>query len=314
VVEDFASAVLVSAVRRVLAEEGLRPAVPPPPGALVPLEVKRRLLTDVAAAHGLLPLLRVGLSLPRLPPHPVISALRAADSPLDLVSRWGRLERFTHSRHRVVLRHAAPMCVTLEHLGTPGAPPHPAEDALVLGVLAALLEDTGARGLTVVLDPATVIFIGGVFTAPPPGQDTARWRFVWSSHVPPARPARVVSDGDLADGSRALLTTDLLRRWTVGDLATEAAVSVRTLQRQLRHVGGFAALLGAVRADRAADLLTATTHPLGVIGFACGYADQPHFTRDFRRRTAMTPAAYRSAFAPPSPPTGTSGPAKVTLT
>jgi AraC-like DNA-binding protein len=37
------------------------------------------------------------------------------------------------------------------------------------------------------------------------------------------------------------------------------------------------------------------------VGFACGYADQPHFTRDFKRRTAMTPAAYRSAFAvPPS--------------
>lgn len=43
-VEDFASGLLVSAVRHVLAEEGLAPAVPPPSGALVPLEVKRRLL------------------------------------------------------------------------------------------------------------------------------------------------------------------------------------------------------------------------------------------------------------------------------
>jgi AraC-like DNA-binding protein len=300
-VEDFASAVLVSAVRRVLAEEGLASAVPPPSGALVPLEVKRRLLADVTAAHGLLPLLRVGLALPRLPPHPVISALRTAGSPIDLFSRWGKLERFTHSRHRVVVRHATSTCVVAGHVGTPGSPPQPAEDALVLGVLAALLDDAGARGLTVVLEPALVVFANGVFTVPPPGHDTARWRFTWSSHLPPARPVLCAGGGDLASRSRALLTTDLVRRWTVGDLAAEAAVSVRTLQRHLRPAGGFAALLGAVRADRAADLLVAGAHPLGVIGFICGYADQPHFTRDFRRRTAMTPAAYRAAFAPTPP-------------
>ncbi|WP_165945740.1 helix-turn-helix transcriptional regulator [Micromonospora sp. KC606] len=312
--EDFASGVLVSAVWHVLAEEGLAPAVPQPSGVLVPLEVKRRLLVDVAAAHGLLPLLRVGLALPRLPSHPISSALRAADSPFDLFSRWKKLERFAHSRHRVVVRQAASTCVVADHVGPPGSPPHPAEDALVLGVLAALLGDVGARGLTVTLGPALVVFADGVFTAPSPDYDTARWRFTWSSHVPPARPALPVSGGDLTGRSRALLATDPVRRWTVGDLAAEAAVSVRTLQRQLRPAGGFAALLGAVRADRAANLLVASAHPLGVIGFICGYADQPHFTRDFRRRTAMTPAAYRSAFATHSPPTDTSQPAEATLT
>ncbi|MER7007657.1 helix-turn-helix transcriptional regulator [Dactylosporangium sp. NPDC000555] len=301
--EDFASAVLVSAVRHVLAEDGLAPVVPPPSGALMPLETKRRLLTDVADAYGLLPLLRVGRAVARLPPHPLISALRAADNPLDLFGRWSRLERFAHSRHRVVVRHADATCVIAEHVGAPASPPHPAEDALILGVLIALLEDIGAQEVTVTLDPDPVVFADGVFTAPPPGHHIARWRFAWSSHVPPVRNTGRRTSDDLTARARVLLTTDLARRWTVSDLAAEVTVSVRTLQRQLRTAGGFTALLGAVRADRAADLLTTSAHSLGVIGFACGYADQPHFTRDFKRRTAMTPAAYRSAFpdAPPRP-------------
>ncbi len=311
---DFASAVLVAAVRRVLAEEGVAPSVPFPAGALVPLAVKRRLLSDVVAAHGLLPLLRVGLALPRLPPHPVIAALRAADGPLDLFGRWSRLERFAHARHRVVVARATTTSVVVDHVGPPRSPPNPAENALVLGVLAALLGDAGVRGLTVVLEPGPVVFADGVFTAPPPGHDTTRWRFTWSSSGPPARAALPARGGDPAGRARALVATDLVRRWTVGDVASDAAVSVRTLQRQLRPSGGFAALLGAARADRAADLLISGTHPLGVVGYASGYADQPHFTRDFKRRTAMTPAAYRSAFATPSRLTGTSRAAEATPT
>jgi AraC-like DNA-binding protein len=298
-VEDFASAVLVAAVRQVLAEQGLAaPAPPPAAGALVPLVVKRRLLTEVTAAHGLAPLLSVGPALARLPPHPVIAALRAATSPADLFARWRKLERFVHSRHRVVLHHAGATCVVAEHVGPPHAPPIPAEDALILGVLTALLDDTGTRGLTAALDGGPVVFAGGVLTAPPPDAATGRWRFTWSSHVPPPRPGPSAAVAEPADRSRALLAADPVRRWTVAGLAAETATSVRTLQRQLRPVGGFAALLGAVRAGRAADLLVTGSHPLGVVGFACGYADQPHFTRDFRRRTAMTPAAYRAAFTP----------------
>jgi AraC-like DNA-binding protein len=297
-VEDFASAVLVAAVRQVLAEQGLAAAAPPPAGALVPLAVKRRLLTEVAGAHGLAPLLSVGPALARLPPHPVIAALRAATGPPDLFARWRKLERFVHSRHRVVVVHTTATSVVAEHTGPPQAPPTPAEDALILGVLAALLDDIGTRGLTVALDGGPAVFGAGGLTVPAPGIATGRWRFTWSSHVPPARPVPSAAVADPAGRSRELLGSDPVRRWNVAGLAAETAVSVRTLQRQLRPVGGFAALLGAVRAGRAADLLVGGSHPLGVVGFACGYADQPHFTREFRRRTAMTPAAYRTAFTP----------------
>ena len=36
---------------------------------------------------------------------------------------------------------------------------------------------------------------------------------------------------------------------------------------------------------------------VSMIGFVSGYADQAHFTRDFKRRTTMTPALFRTAFA-----------------
>jgi hypothetical protein len=187
-VEDFASAVLVAAVRQVLAEQGLAAPAPPPAGALVPLAVKRRLLTEVTAAHGLAPLLSVGPALARLPPHPVIAALRAATSPADLFARWRKLERFVHSRHRVVLHHAGATCVVAEHVGPPHAPPIPAEDALILGVLTALLDDTGTRGLTAALDGGPVVFAGGVLTAPPPAGGGSRGRRTSRRRAPARRP------------------------------------------------------------------------------------------------------------------------------
>jgi AraC-like DNA-binding protein len=53
----------------------------------------------------------------------------------------------------------------------------------------------------------------------------------------------------------------------------------------------------AARAEHAAHLLINGGHSLSLIGFASGYADQPHFTREFKRRAALTPLEYRQAFA-----------------
>jgi AraC-like DNA-binding protein len=33
------------------------------------------------------------------------------------------------------------------------------------------------------------------------------------------------------------------------------------------------------------------------IGFLCGYSDQAHFTREFKRATGITPSKYRESFA-----------------
>jgi AraC-like DNA-binding protein len=298
-VDEFASGTLVAAVLRSLAADGLPVTPVPAHGALVPLAVKRRLLADIERAHGLAPLLRVGFHLLGGPDDPVLAALRAAAGPADLFERWQRLERFTHSRHRVRVRRSERSRLSAEHVGPSGKPPSAAEDALVLGLLTALLSGIGARDLTVHLEAGRPVHTGGVFGDLGPG-DTARWHFAWTSVVPPAPAGGDVRETGLAARTRSLLAGDPARRWTLAVIAAELAVPARTLQRHL-PVGGLTGLLAAVRAEAAAHLLRAGRHPLGVIGFTSGYSDQPHFTREFRRRTAMTPGQFRAAFLQENP-------------
>jgi AraC-like DNA-binding protein len=49
------------------------------------------------------------------------------------------------------------------------------------------------------------------------------------------------------------------------------------------------------RVQTAVDLMTAGDAPLSEIALMCGFADQPHFTRHFRRLMGATPAAWRRA-------------------
>ncbi|MGX2993571.1 helix-turn-helix domain-containing protein [Streptomyces sp. JNUCC 64] len=301
--EDYASARLVTLVRQALATEGVHADAPVTSGALLPLAAKRRFLADVARAHGPLPLLRAGLwcrTAPAFRSDPAVTALLGAATPHELFERWGRLERFTHSRHRVEPRESGPGHLVVEHTGPPGDPPGPAEDAVVLGLLTGLLTMTGAQGVTVAAGrPPRPVFAADAFTAAPPPDDSARWTFTWSGTAPPPPRARETDAGPVAR-ARRLLATDPARRWTLGALAGEFGVSTRGLQRLLAGAGGFSGLLGETRARAAAALLVRDGHPLDVIGFACGYADQPHFTRQFKHRTAMTPAAYRTAFGRPA--------------
>ncbi|GAA2243647.1 hypothetical protein GCM10010232_33330 [Streptomyces amakusaensis] len=295
--EEYASAKLVDLVQRALTAAGIPAVAPRSDGALLPFEAKRRFLTEVAGEHGLLPLMRVGSTLAVHPSDPAVSALLHAVSPLDLFERWQRLERFAHSRHRVVIREHGAGRLLVEHVGPPGAPPDPAEDALVLGVLTALLSMCGVRDLTVAAGGAPVlVFTDGGFTVPPPPHGSGLWRFAWSGTAPAMSAGTEDTGRDEVSRTRGLITADPARRWTLGGLAAELGLPARSLQRRLAGDGGFSGLLGAVRTEVAAGLLMRSGHPLSVVGFACGYADQPHFTRHFKLRTAMTPAVYRSAF------------------
>ncbi|RLK54972.1 helix-turn-helix transcriptional regulator [Actinokineospora cianjurensis] len=295
--DEYASARLVAAVRRGLAEAGIDTTAPQAAGALLPLDAKRGYLAEVAAAHGLLPLARAGSVLRELAADPAVSALSLATTPAELLDRWRRLERFTHSRHRVEVRGGTGGQITVEHVGPVGIPPEPAEDAVVLGVLVALLGVIGVRGLTVAVGPsAIVVFTGGDFVAPPPVAGSGWWRFEWTGTTPRS-PVPVPERSDVVTRVHGLLASDLGRRWSLAEVAAAVGTSGRSLQRALRAAGGFQDLLGAARTEAAAALLLAGTHPLSTIGFACGYADQPHFTREFTRRTAMSPAAYRHSFS-----------------
>ncbi|MFK8017298.1 MAG: GlxA family transcriptional regulator [Gammaproteobacteria bacterium] len=78
-------------------------------------------------------------------------------------------------------------------------------------------------------------------------------------------------------------------------LAAELTVSERTLHRKLKRLTGEApkAFIDRVRVDQACTLLQTTTSSIKSIGLTLGYSDESVFRRLFRRRTGMTPTAYR---------------------
>ena len=84
---------------------------------------------------------------------------------------------------------------------------------------------------------------------------------------------------------------------SVQALARSQGQASRTLQRHLAAHGlSCRTIATEARTRSAAQWLLDTSHGIAEIGFACGFADQPHFTREFARQVGMTPARYRQAF------------------
>jgi AraC-like DNA-binding protein len=88
---------------------------------------------------------------------------------------------------------------------------------------------------------------------------------------------------------------ELLR---VHHLCSRFDVSERTLQRLLhKRIGlGPKWLIRRRRLQEAADRLRDTDAELAGIAAELGYADQAHFTRDFRLATGMTPGEFAARF------------------
>jgi AraC-like DNA-binding protein len=201
----------------------------------------------------------------------------------------------------------------MRHVALDGPPPSAAEDLLVLGVYLGLLRAIGCGDVTAEA--------GGELVARPDGGcdaeaaaravaagTTAAWRLVWSDWArrPAATPhqgaadpqgARSLAFDDCAEATAlaALLAEDPARLLTLAEAAASLGLSPRGLQRRLAAHGLTPTAVGrAVQVRHACALLAGGDDPLPAIGFVCGFADQAHFTREFRRRLNMTPGAYRA--------------------
>ena len=85
---------------------------------------------------------------------------------------------------------------------------------------------------------------------------------------------------------------------TSGEMARAAGTSVRGLERAFDRDYGLSPrqYLRRLRMQTACQLLVSTRSPLAQVADRCGFADQSHFNRDFKRMTGMTPRAYRLKF------------------
>lgn len=310
---EFASAAMIRVLTQGMRELGLDPGprAPATADARVDLSLKRTLVARAVGLGGLECLPLLGRGLHRLAHEPTHRALAAARHARDLFERWQRLERYIHSRHRCVLLACTATEARLQHVSLGAAPaPSAAEDLVVVGVLAALLEAIGLQevqawaGTAAVYPQASAPDLERVSA----NGSSAAWRFAWGGQAAPrltpgidARAQALGADPAWPDTTRLAylrLVADLTRPLPLRELAEEIGMAWRTLQRRLAEGGlSYTQLLAEARCRVGAWRLLHTTDPIAEVGFLSGFADQPHFTREMQRRVGLPPAAYREAFA-----------------
>jgi AraC-like DNA-binding protein len=185
----------------------------------------------------------------------------------------------------------------LRHRSLRGPAPAPLESLAVLGLLVALLQAIGCDGLEVDLGNAPALRQGrAVLTALPSAP--ADWSLRWQSMQTETRILPQAQPG-LVEQLYALLDDDPVRAWPIDVAAGAIGLSSRDLQRRLQRQGvSYSGILRDARVRRAARamldgaMLEAPTS-LAEIGYAAGFADQAHFTREFRRILGASPAEWR---------------------
>ena len=77
-----------------------------------------------------------------------------------------------------------------------------------------------------------------------------------------------------------------------------SGLSRRTFSRRFRAATGFSPIeyVQALRAEEAKQLLETTVAPIDEIAEEIGYHDERAFRRVFRKRTGLSPSAYRKRF------------------
>ena len=301
-VDGFTSTGLVSLLVRALEEVDpglLRGAGRPDPmdQAIVPEAAKLDLVARVMARHGPGLLLAVGQYLRAADETPALTVLLHSADPDVLAGKWMRLERYHHAFHRTRIAPVAPAGWDCCRAGGE-VPPSLGANCLIAGLLLGLagavgLQDARLELGTQVLRPAD---LRGVIL--PSGETLRRFRVRWSPERVAEEPARgegvEAAGGALSERLADLLAGDIGRSWRLGDAAARLALSGRSLQRRLNAEGrSFSSVLRRARMRRATELLTGVDTGLAEIGYCCGYADQAHFQRDFRRATNLTPGAFR---------------------
>jgi transcriptional regulator GlxA family with amidase domain len=93
------------------------------------------------------------------------------------------------------------------------------------------------------------------------------------------------------------ISANLNRQLTVGELASAASVSPRTLARRTRQCLGISPteFVHRLRINHAANLLATTREPIDAIAASVGYSDPAAFRRIYRRHTGEPPSATRGA-------------------
>lgn len=96
----------------------------------------------------------------------------------------------------------------------------------------------------------------------------------------------------------AWIETHARQRMTLGDMAEQAAISVRTLNRRFQAETGQTPIqwLTGVRVRHAQELLELTSESIEKIGYQVGFESSANFREQFKRVAGVSPQAYRMTF------------------
>ncbi len=308
---DYASALMVALVVDAVREQapGLLPAelegLDPIRQAHTSMDLKRHLLRMAFDELGPAFVFGIGRSIHRIPFSPLLQALLRSRNAEVLLAKWSRFERYGHSLHRTRMERRAPGHYVLEHYATKGPAPGLDHDLFILGVLAAGIETTEPKDLTISLLPGSRRLIDrGTRVAIEESVlegGAKRWQIHWAvgdDLIEASRVCRTPSTEPLSLSSRAcdLLAGDTSQAWSLAETARALGTSARSLQRQLSKEGtSYSSLVRSVRVEAACRLLETTDYSMTEIGYLCGFADAAHFSRDFRASMGANPSQYRAA-------------------
>lgn len=96
----------------------------------------------------------------------------------------------------------------------------------------------------------------------------------------------------------SLMTRRLHEHVSNAEMARAAGMSPRAFERSFQREYGLPPqqYLKRLRVQTACRMLVDTRESIAAIALRCGFADQSHFTREFRRVTGDTPGAYREKY------------------
>jgi AraC-like DNA-binding protein len=272
--------------------------------ATIPLDAKRQLVGSVLAQRGVGALVQLGQGVHDITEDSTLPLLVHLGHPLRMLQAWLRLERFVHSRHR--LQQTLVNACTVEHRHVSlvkDTRPSPAEDLVVLGVLIGLLERCACSQVQARLECGRVVWpladaasLAGLGNAYAQGT-TSAWCLSWQMPEAGLQPVPATPSAQLASVYQqavAWLKEQGEQTVTIDQLAQHMGFNVRTLQRKFTLEGTrFVDVVAKVRTERASQLLTHSPMALAQVGFACGYTDQAHFCRDFKRHVGLSPQQFR---------------------
>jgi AraC family transcriptional regulator len=101
----------------------------------------------------------------------------------------------------------------------------------------------------------------------------------------------------------AYIEANLGSKIAIGEVADIVALSKSYFCRAFKESLGSSPMtyVATRRVERAKLMMTSSREPLSDIALACGFADQSHLTRCFRRAVGISPGLWRRSVAPSSP-------------